>query len=113
MSKKVQIYDQYSPIYADAENNNELTTVYVGYMESLDTNRYTLVHPSSGFTTVEATDLTEAEAKNVVESLYNIAKVSGISCADKIVNLDNNYAEVVITFADGKKLNRVIYAVDQ
>ena len=113
MSKKVEIYDQYSPVYSDAQNNNELTTVYVGYMETLDTNRYTLVHASSGFTSIEATDLTDAEARTVVESLYNVAKATGVSCTDKIVNLDQNYAEVVITFADGKRLNRVIHTIEQ
>lgn len=113
MSKKVEIYDQYSPVYSDSQNNNELTTVHVGYNETLDTNRYTLVHPSSGFTTVEATDLSEFEALSVVENLYEVAKATGVSYTDKIIKLEQGYAELVINFADGKRLNRVIYTVNQ
>lgn len=111
--KKVEIYDQYSNIYADSENNGALGTVQLAYNEPLDTSRYTLVHAGSGFTTVEATDLTENEAATVVENLYNIAKATGVSYTDKIIQLDKGYAEVVINFADGKRLNRVIYTAEQ
>lgn len=111
--KKVEIYDQYSNVYADAQNNGELGMVELGYNIPLDTSRYTLVHAGSGFTTVEATDLTEVEALNVVQGLYDISKVTGVAYTDKIIKLDQGYAELVINFADGKRLNRVIYTVEQ
>lgn len=111
--KKVEIYDQYSNIYADALNNGDLGMVELGFGELLDTSRYTLVHAGSGFTTVEATNLTETQAFSVVENLYNGSKTMGSSCTNKIVKLEQGYAEVVITFADGKRLNRVIYTVDE
>ena len=85
--KKVEIYDQYKEVIVDG----------------------TLVHPSSGFTLVEGEDLTESDAKVLVNSLYENSKTLGSSYYDKLVNIDNGYAELVITFADGKKLNRVIY----
>lgn len=111
--KKVEIYDQYSNIYADSQNNGALGTVQLAYNEPLDTSRYTLVHAGSGFTTIEATDLTESEATSVVSNLYDVSKVTGTSYVDKLVQLDKGYAELVINFADGKKLNRVIYTVEQ
>jgi hypothetical protein len=107
---KVEIYDQYSNIYSDNQTN-ELVTLNIQHHrgETLDTSRYTLVHPAVGVTTVEATDLTTQEAIQAVESLYNVAKVSGTSYEDKLVKLDKGYAELVINFSDGKRLNRVIY----
>ena len=110
---KVEIYDQYSNIYLDNQTN-ELTPLYIQHHrgETLDTSRYTLVHAASGFTAVEATDLTLEEAKTVVENLYNVAKVTGTSYTDKIIDFDKGYAELVINFSDGKKLNRVIYTVN-
>ena len=110
---RVEIYDQYSDIYLDNQTN-ELTPLNIQWHrgETLDTSRYTLVHAASGFTAVEATDLTLQEAKTVVENLYNVAKATGTSYTDKLVKLDESYAEVVITFSDGKRLNRVIYMTE-
>lgn len=111
---KVEIYDQYSDIYSDNQTN-ELVPLNIQYHrgETLDISRYTLVHPAVGMTTVEATDLTRSEALAVVESLYNVAKLSGVSYTDKLVKLDEGYAELVITFSDGKRLNRVIYTKEE
>lgn len=111
MSKKVEIYDQYSPVYSDSENNNELTTVYTKYDEALDTIRYTLVHPSSGFTTTEGTNLSDQDANALVESLYNSSKTFGTEYTDKSIKLEKGYAEIIIKLEDGKHLNRVIYTV--
>lgn len=114
INMKVEIYDQYANIYLDNQTN-ELTPVEVQWHrgETLDTNRYTLVHAASGMTTVQATDLTPEEAITAVESLYNVAKISGVSYTDKILKLDEGYAELIITFSDGKKLNRVIYTKEE
>jgi hypothetical protein len=107
---KIEIYDQYSDIYLDNQTE-QLTPLNIQYHrgETLDTNRYTLVYTASGLTTTQATDLTQEEALQAVESLYNVAKVSGVSYEDKLIKLDEGYAELVITFSDGKRLNRVIY----
>lgn len=113
MSKKVEIYDQYRNVYADTLNNNELVCLSLNYKETVDTSRYTLVHQSSGFSTIEAEDLTETEAVIAVANLYNTAKVTGVSCTDKLVKLDEAYAEVLITFSDGRRLCRVIYIKDE
>jgi hypothetical protein len=111
---KIEIYDQYANIYLDNQTN-ELTTVDVQWHrgETLDESRFTLVHPSSGSVTVQATDLTPEEAIIAVESLYNVAKLTGTSYVDKLLKLDEGYAELVITFSDGRKLNRVIYTKEE
>ena len=111
MKKKVEIYDQYSPVYV-----NEMTgfNVTVSLMpgQALDSN-LTLVHPSSGFTTVKAEDLDPVDAYNFVNTLYQQTKSLGDSYEDKIIKLDEGYAELKVNFADGKVLNRVIYATNQ
>lgn len=111
---KIEIYDQYSNIYLDNQTD-ELVTLDIQWHrgETLDTNRYTLVHAASGMTTTQATDLTPEEAITAVESLYNVAKVSGVSYTDKLLKLDEGYAELVINFSDGKRLNRVIYTKEE
>jgi hypothetical protein len=107
---KIEIYDQYSNIYSDSQTG-ELTPVNVQHYrgETLDTSRYTLVHAASSVVTEQAVDLTQEEAIAAVESLYNVAKVSGVSYEDKLIKLNEGYAELVINFSDGKRLNRVIY----
>ena len=110
MSKRVEIYDQFSPVYLNPLTNERV----VGdppYGVERDPN-LTLEHPSVGTTTVEATDLTEAEALSVVSNLYEIAKAEGASYTDRIVKLDTGYAEVAIEYADGRHLNRVIYITE-
>jgi hypothetical protein len=71
------------------------------------------VHTQSSAVTTEATDLTLPEAIQVVENLYNVAKVTGTSYTDKLIKLSEGYAELVINFSDGKILNRVIYTVNE
>lgn len=85
--KKIEIYDQYSNVYED--------------------DGVTLLHPSSGFTTFIG-NFDDAAALTEVESLYNESKALG-TYEDKIVLLDKGYAELVITFDDKRRLNRVIY----
>jgi hypothetical protein len=111
---KVEIYDQYKNVYLDNVTNEfAMPAVRWEIGEKIDTSRYTLVHQSSGFTTVQATDLTPEEALQAVESLYNVSKLSGISYTDKIIKLDEGYAELTINFSDGKRLNRVIFVKDE
>lgn len=109
---KVDIYDQYSNIYADAQNNGALTEVILHYRETLDTSRYTLVHSSSASTITKGQNLTKEQAADLVTNLYVESQTLGTRYDDKLLNLNNGYAELVIHFDDGKVLNRVIYATD-
>jgi len=111
---KVEIYDQYTKIYSDNQTG-ELTPLNIQWHkgETLDISRYTLVHGASAIVTTQATDLTQPEAIAVVENLYNVAKATGVSYTDKIIKLDEGYAELVINFSDGKRLNRVIYIKEE
>ena len=90
--KYVEIYDQFSDVF--------------------DTDGTTLLHSSSGFTTVQSTVATQEEANIIVSSLYESAKELG-TYTDRIIKLDEGYAELKITFADGRKLNRVIYTIER
>lgn len=86
--KKVIIYDQYSNVFAE--------------------DGVTLLHASSGNSYIAGEFSSLEEAKASVESFYNNSKLLG-NYEDKSVNLDKGYAELKVDFADGKKLNRVIY----
>jgi hypothetical protein len=86
--KQVEIYDQFNNVY--------------------DTDGVTLLHASNGSTSVEGSFETQEEANQLVETLYNDSKELG-SYTDKIVKLNEGYAELVIVFADKRRLNRVIY----
>lgn len=90
--KNIEIYDQFSDVF--------------------DTDGTTLLHASSGYTTVQGTVATQEEANIIVASLYESAKGLG-EYTDKIIKLDEGYAELKITFADGRKLNRVIYTIER
>lgn len=111
MKKKVEIYDQYNPVYL---NESTGFNVEVSLMpgQTLDSN-LTLIHPSSGFTIVKAENLDSVDAINYVNTLYQQTKTLGDTYQDKIIKLDEGYAEIKVFFADGKSLNRVIYTVDQ
>jgi ribulose-5-phosphate 4-epimerase/fuculose-1-phosphate aldolase len=90
--KKIQIYDQYSPVFdADGE---------------------TLLHPSSGYTIHVNTVATQEEANAIVTELYEEAKSLSSTYTDKIVRLNEGYAELLIDFPDLKRLNKVIYTTD-
>lgn len=112
--KKVEIYDQYADIYADTENNNELITSFErDFNDENVLTRYTLIHLGIGTSTIEASNLTETEANELVETLYNASKTLGISYQDKSINLTGGYASLGINFADGKQLVRVIHTIDE
>lgn len=88
--KQVEIYDQFSNVYdADGE---------------------TLLHASQGSVSIQGNFDTLEEAVTLVTSLYEDSKTLG-TYSDKIVKLNEGYAELNIEFADGRKLCRVIYTV--
>jgi hypothetical protein len=109
--KKVEIYDQYSAVYSDPSQNGALVSPVLGRFDTLDPN-LTLVHASSGITDLKGSDLTDEQALTLVESLYEESKLLA-TYTDKIIKLNEGYAELKIEFPDGKKLNRVIYVANQ
>jgi len=109
--KNVEIYDQYLNVYLDNQTNN-LVILNLNYNEQLDNSRYTLTHASSGFTVVKAENLDLNQAVNLVESIYLESQTVGESYEEFKVNLNDGYVELLISFEDGKKLNRVIYIKD-
>lgn len=109
--KNVEIYDQYVNVYLDKQTN-ELVVLNLNYNEELDTNLYTLVHSSSGFVTSKGENLNTESALSLVEELYVESQNLGENYQEKNINLENGYVEMIISFNDGKKLNRVIYIKD-
>ena len=109
--KNVEIYDQYLNVYLDDQTNN-LSLLNLNYNEELDNSRYTLVHHSSGFTLTKGENLNLNQAINLVSSIYLESQTLGESYEDLKINLNDGYAELLISFEDGKKLNRVIYIKD-
>ena len=87
---KVEIYDQYKDVYA--------------------ADGVTLLHKSEGSTTGHGEFITPAEVTAKVTELYNESKTLG-ETFDISVDLSKGYAELIIKFADGKTLQRVIYTV--
>ena len=81
--------------------------IYNEYKELLD-DQGTVIYPASGFVTVVQDDLNEGSALNLVAELYEEAKALG-NYTDKIIKLNEGYAELNIIFSDGRELNRVIY----
>jgi hypothetical protein len=84
----------------------------LNYNEELDTSRYTLTHSSSGFVTLKGTNLNTEDALNLVETLYTESQNFGQDYQEKNINLEKGYVEIVISFENGKFLNRVIYIKD-
>lgn len=84
---KVEIYDQYHNIL------NEDGTV---------------LHKSESSFSSVGTFSTTAEVIKKVTELYEQSKALG-TYKDVSVNLNRGYAELIITFADKKELQRVIY----
>ena len=109
--KKVEIYDQFSAVYSN-EETNQLTTLSLMPGETIKST-LTLVHPSSGYVTIEGVNLTELDARDLVINLYESSKLLGSGYTDKIIDIENNYAELRIDFSDGRILNRVIYTVNE
>jgi hypothetical protein len=92
MQLNVEIYDQYMAVYAQ--------------------DNTTLVHPSTGVTYSKGVVSDINEAKQLVTKLYAESKLLG-NYNDVIINLDEAYAELFITFDDGRQLNRVIYPINR
>jgi len=105
---KVEIYDQYKDIYLD-NTTNKLTEVSTVVGQPIDTERYKLVHSGVGSTTVISEDITMEEACDLVTTVYLESRTLGISYDDKLLKLNEGYAELMINFEDGRILNRVIY----
>jgi len=105
---KVEIYDQYKDIYLD-KTTDKLTEVSTVVGQSIDLNRYTLVHSGVGSTTVIGENLSLEEACDLVTTTYLDSKTLGVSYDDKLLKLNEGYAELMINFNDGKVLTRVIY----
>jgi len=110
--KRVEIYDQYSNVYANANNGGALEAYHVMPNETLP-NYLTLVHSSESSVTVEASGLDNIDAINFVNTLYQQSKGLGSSYDDKLIKLDEGYAELRVFFPDGRQMNRVIYTVDE
>lgn len=75
--------------------------------------RYTLMYGNSSTEVVVDSNLSLEDANNLVTSTYEESKSLGASYADKRINLDEGYAELTITYPDGKRLNRVIYTKEE
>jgi hypothetical protein len=67
---KVEIYDQYSAVYSDPNQNGALVSPVLGRFDVLDPS-LTLVHPSSGFTVLKGENLNDQDAIQLVNDLYN------------------------------------------
>jgi len=83
--KKIQIYDNY---------------------------KSTIPEQCIGVVEIKGTNLSDADAKTLVESLYNESKNLG-SYTDKLINFEQHYAELNIDLPDGRNLNRVIYSEEE
>lgn len=71
----------------------------------------TLIHECTGYTTTEASNISKSQALSLVENLYKNSKNMG-NYTDKIIKLDQGYAELKIDLLDGRSLNRVIYILE-
>jgi|688.fasta_scaffold2636291_1 hypothetical protein len=91
--KKVEIYDQYRAVYSDPNDST------------------TLIHPPEGSSITVGENLLEEDALQIVSHFYETSKLLGTSYVDVNVDLAKGYAELRITFLDGKILTRVIYIV--
>lgn len=110
---KIKIYDQYRTIYSDNQDNGKLVELNLPVGVGVDTTRYTLVHLGIGESyNVEECNSFE-EACNSVTNLYVEAKNLGVNYDDKLLKLNEGYAELIIYFSDGKILNRVIFIEEE
>jgi hypothetical protein len=80
-------------------------------VEIYDNYTSTVSSQCKGIVEVKGTNLSDADAKALVESLYNESKGLG-NYTDKLVNLEQSYAELNIDLPDGRNLNRVIYTTE-
>jgi len=109
--KKIEVYDSYPNIYSD-NVDGELKAIYLKHREILDETRYTLVYPGSGVTEVYESNLDDTSAFSFVNTLYEESKNLGISYEDKLIRLEDGYAELVIKLEDGRLIHRVIFTKD-
>jgi len=91
--KKVKIYDQYRLV--------------------LDADNETILHAATAEETELGTYNSLAEAVTAVTAKYNESKTLGTT-TDKIVDLDNGYAEFTVVLNDGtgRSFVRVIYTAN-
>lgn len=80
-------------------------------VEIYDNYTSTLATECTGIVTVQESNLSETDAIVVVQALYESSKTLGVYI-DKIIKLNEGYAELKINLPDGKFLNRVIYTAD-
>lgn len=87
--------------------------IYDQYQKVLSEDGTTFLHTASAFETVEGTFNTLQEASDFVAAKYNETKGLGTT-QDKIINLAQGYAELVVTLTDGtnRRFTRVIYTKD-
>jgi len=104
----VEIYDQYRDIYFD-NIDNRLTEVNTVVGQGIDIDRYSIVHRGVGSTVTIAENLSFEDACNLVTETYIESKTLGSSHDDKLLKLNEGYAELLISFDDGRRLSRVIY----
>lgn len=107
----VEVYDQYRVIYFD-NVLNKLAELNLDVGESLDQTRYSVFFEGLGSTSVKGTGLTKEEAYNLVTELYLESQSSCEKYDDKIIKLNEGYAEILMFLRDGRILSRVIYTVN-
>ena len=66
----------------------------------------------SGFVTLKGTNLNTEDALNLVQELYIESQNLGKNYQEKNIDLEKGYVEMIISFENGKFLNRVIYIKD-
>jgi len=103
----VEVYDSYPPIYSD-NTDGKLKVVYLKHREEIDSSRYTLVYPCSSSSVIYENNLDLEGAYSFAFSLYEDSKNLGISYEDKLIKLEEGYAELRINLADNKVIHRVI-----
>jgi hypothetical protein len=84
--------------------------IYDQFLTVKDEND-TIVHSSSSAKLKRGIFKNIEEAKEAVKIIYEETKLLG-NYEDIIVNFDELYVELLINFADGRNLNRVIYAIN-
>jgi len=107
----VEIYDQYRTIYFD-NILNKLVELNLALGEPLDQSRYSIFYEGIGSTVVKGTELSKEEACNLVTELYLESQSSCEKYDDKIIKLNEGYAELIMFLKDGRILSRVIYTVN-
>lgn len=108
----VEIYDQYRTIYYD-NVQDKLVELNLALGEPLDQNRYSIRFEGVGTTVTAASGLSTEDAINLVTELYLNSQTMGSSYDEKILKLNEGYAELIIYLTDGRILSRVIQIVNK